>query len=173
MTSLQEASRCSSCRSAGETITVGIFSFYIAGSASEGPPRRHLIGVATAEPLVINCGWCPDGEHVRVALYRHPFSQSREVIFQDLARVLYQWALQMSSSHGADGGAIGLKCCRATSIGMTMVLATIMAGWRLLRRSVARDHPWLMLLGLVLGIVAGFVSMLRSVKAAERRMKDP
>lgn len=33
--------------------------------------------------------------------------------------------------------------------------------------------PWLMLLGLVLGIIAGFVSMLRSVKAAERRMKDP
>ena len=33
--------------------------------------------------------------------------------------------------------------------------------------------PWLMMLGLVLGIAAGFVSMFRSVKAAERRMKDP
>jgi len=33
--------------------------------------------------------------------------------------------------------------------------------------------PWLMLLGLMFGIAAGFVSMFRAVKAAERRMKDP
>jgi ATP synthase protein I len=60
-----------------------------------------------------------------------------------------------------------------TSIGMTMVLATVLG----LAAGYYGDRwlgtaPWLMLLGLVLGIVAGFVSMLRSVKAAERRMKD-
>jgi len=61
-----------------------------------------------------------------------------------------------------------------TSIGMSMVLSTIigMAGGYYADRWLGTT-PWLMLLGLVLGIVAGFVSMLRSVKAAERRMKDP
>jgi len=55
-----------------------------------------------------------------------------------------------------------------------MVLSTIigMAGGYYADRWLGTT-PWLMLLGLVLGIVAGFVSMLRSVKAAERRMKDP
>jgi ATP synthase protein I len=61
-----------------------------------------------------------------------------------------------------------------TSIGMAMVLATILglaAGYYADRW--LGTSPWLMLLGLVLGIIAGFVSMFRSVKAAERRMKDP
>jgi ATP synthase protein I len=33
--------------------------------------------------------------------------------------------------------------------------------------------PWLMLLGLALGIAAGFVSLFRTARAAERRMNDP
>ena len=60
-----------------------------------------------------------------------------------------------------------------TSIGMTMVLATVLglAGGYYADRWLG-TAPWLMLLGLGLGIAAGFVSMIRSVKAAERRMKD-
>jgi len=61
-----------------------------------------------------------------------------------------------------------------TSIGMTMVLSTIigMAAGYYADRWLGTS-PWLMLLGLVFGIAAGFVSMFRAVKAAERRMKDP
>jgi ATP synthase protein I len=61
-----------------------------------------------------------------------------------------------------------------TSIGMTMVLATIIglaAGYYADRW--LGTSPWLILLGLALGIAAGFVSLFRSVKAAERRMHDP
>ena len=60
-----------------------------------------------------------------------------------------------------------------TSIGMTMVLATVLglAGGYYADRWLG-TAPWLLLLGLGLGIAAGFVSMLRSVKAAERRMRD-
>ncbi len=58
-----------------------------------------------------------------------------------------------------------------SSIGITLVLATVIG--------VATGHyadqwlgtsPWLLLLGLAFGIAAGFVSMYRSVKAAERKM---
>ena len=61
-----------------------------------------------------------------------------------------------------------------TSIGMTMVLATIigLAGGYYADRWLGTS-PWLMLVGLVFGIAAGFVSLFRAVKAAERRMKDP
>jgi len=61
-----------------------------------------------------------------------------------------------------------------TSIGMTMVLATVLglAGGYYLDRWLG-TNPWLMLVGLGLGIAAGFVSLFRTVKAAERRMKDP
>lgn len=61
-----------------------------------------------------------------------------------------------------------------TSIGMTMVLSTIigMAAGYYADRWLGTS-PWLMLLGLMFGIAAGFVSMFRAVKAAERRMKDP
>jgi ATP synthase protein I len=60
-----------------------------------------------------------------------------------------------------------------SSIGITLVLATVIG--------VAAGHyadqwlgtsPWLLLLGLAFGIAAGFVSMYRSVKAAERKMHD-
>jgi ABC-type Fe3+ transport system permease subunit len=56
MTSLQEASAVLFLSLGGwETMTVGIFSFYIAGSASEAAALGViLIGVATASLLVIN-----------------------------------------------------------------------------------------------------------------------
>ena len=61
-----------------------------------------------------------------------------------------------------------------SSIGMTMVLCTVIGlaggyfGDRWLQTS-----PWLTLGGLLLGIVAGFVSLFRSVKNAERELDDP
>ncbi len=61
-----------------------------------------------------------------------------------------------------------------TSIGMTMVLSTVigLVGGHYADRWLGTS-PWLMLLGLVFGIAAGFVSLFRAVKAAERRMNDP
>jgi ATP synthase protein I len=61
-----------------------------------------------------------------------------------------------------------------TSIGMTMVLSTVigLAGGYYADRWLGTS-PWLMLFGLALGIAAGFVSLFRSVRSAERRMKDP
>ena len=61
-----------------------------------------------------------------------------------------------------------------TSIGMTMVASTVIGlaagyyGDRWLGTS-----PWLLLVGLLLGIVAGFVNLFRSVKAAERKLDGP
>ena len=58
-----------------------------------------------------------------------------------------------------------------SSIGMTLVLATVigMAAGYYADRWLGTS-PWLLLLGLAFGIAAGFVSMYRSVKAAERKM---
>ena len=59
------------------------------------------------------------------------------------------------------------------SIGMTMVASTVIGlaagyyGDRWLGTS-----PWLMLVGLLFGIAAGFVNLFRSVKAAERTLDD-
>jgi len=58
-----------------------------------------------------------------------------------------------------------------TSIGMTMVLCTVIglgAGYWVDRW--LGTSPWLMLAGLLLGIAAGFVNLFRSAKTAERRM---
>jgi ATP synthase protein I len=55
------------------------------------------------------------------------------------------------------------------SVGMTMVLATVIGlagGWWLDRW--LGTGPWLMLSGLGLGIAAGFVSLFRTVRDAER-----
>jgi F0F1-type ATP synthase assembly protein I len=60
-----------------------------------------------------------------------------------------------------------------SSIGLTLVVATVIglaAGYwadRWLGTS-----PWLMLIGLGLGIAAGFVNLFRSVKRAERELDD-
>jgi ATP synthase protein I len=61
-----------------------------------------------------------------------------------------------------------------SSIGMTMVLATVIglaAGYYADRWLGTK--PWLTLLGLGLGIVAAFVSLFRAAKSAERQLDDP
>jgi ATP synthase protein I len=59
------------------------------------------------------------------------------------------------------------------SIGMTMVLATVigLVGGYYADRWLG-TFPILMLVGLVFGIAAGFVSLFRTVKDAERDMRD-
>ena len=60
-----------------------------------------------------------------------------------------------------------------SSIGMTLVLATVIglaAGYGLDR--LLGTSPWLVMIGLGLGIVAGFVNFFRSVKRAERNADD-
>ena len=60
-----------------------------------------------------------------------------------------------------------------SSIGMTMVLATVIGlaggyvvdGW-------LGTSPWLTMIGLGFGIAAGFVNLFRSVRAAEREFDD-
>ena len=59
-----------------------------------------------------------------------------------------------------------------STVGITLVLATVIglaAGYYADRW--LGTSPWLTMLGLGLGIAAGFVSLFRSVKAAERKMK--
>ncbi len=60
------------------------------------------------------------------------------------------------------------------SIGMAMVLATVLglAGGYYADRWLG-TAPWLTLIGLGLGIAAGFLTLFRSVKDAERKMDDP
>lgn len=58
-------------------------------------------------------------------------------------------------------------------IGMAMVLATVIglgAGYYADRW--LGSSPWLTLIGLVLGIAAGFVTLFRAVRAAERNLRD-
>jgi ATP synthase protein I len=59
------------------------------------------------------------------------------------------------------------------SIGMAMVVATVIglgAGYYADRW--LGTSPWLTLAGLGLGIAAGFVTLFRSVKAAERKLDN-
>ncbi len=71
------------------------------------------------------------------------------------------------------GGPAWRSVGELASIGMTMVLATVIglvAGYfadRWLGTS-----PWLTLIGLGLGIAAGFVSLFRAVREAERDFDD-
>lgn len=60
-----------------------------------------------------------------------------------------------------------------STIGMTMVLATFigLAGGYFADRWLG-TKPWLTLIGLGLGIAAGFVSFFRSVRTAERKLDD-
>ena len=60
-----------------------------------------------------------------------------------------------------------------SSIGMTLVLATVigLAGGYFLDRWLGTS-PWLILIGLGLGIAAGFVNLFRSVKRAEKDADD-
>jgi len=60
-----------------------------------------------------------------------------------------------------------------STVGLTLVVATVLglaggyylAGW-------LGTSPWLTLIGLLLGIAAGFVNLFRSVKRAERNIDD-
>ena len=56
-----------------------------------------------------------------------------------------------------------------SSIGMTLVLATVigLAIGYFLDRALGTS-PWLIMIGLGLGIAAGFVNLFRSVKRAEK-----
>ena len=61
-----------------------------------------------------------------------------------------------------------------SSIGMALVVATVigLGGGYYLDRWLGTT-PWLTLVGLGLGIAAGFVNLFRSVKRAERDFDDP
>ncbi|HUF91376.1 MAG TPA: AtpZ/AtpI family protein [Candidatus Limnocylindria bacterium] len=61
-----------------------------------------------------------------------------------------------------------------SAVGMTLVMSTIvgLAGGYFADMWLG-TKPWLTLIGLVLGIVAGFVNLFRSVKKAERELDDP
>jgi ATP synthase protein I len=60
-----------------------------------------------------------------------------------------------------------------STIGITLVVATVigLAGGYYLDRWLGTS-PWLTLVGLLLGIAAGFVNLFRSVKRAERDIDD-
>jgi ATP synthase protein I len=60
-----------------------------------------------------------------------------------------------------------------SSIGLTLVVATVIGlvgGYY--ADTWLGTSPWLLLLGLGLGIAAGFVNLFRSVKRAERELDD-
>jgi F0F1-type ATP synthase assembly protein I len=75
----------------------------------------------------------------------------------------------------SDGPGAWKGLAELSSIGMTMVLATVigLAGGYVLDRWLVWTSPWLTLIGLGLGIAAGFVNLFRSVRAAERELDDP
>ena len=61
-----------------------------------------------------------------------------------------------------------------SSIGMTLVLATVigLAGGYFADQWLG-TKPWLMLIGLGLGIAAGFVNLFRATRISERERDDP
>ena len=60
-----------------------------------------------------------------------------------------------------------------SAVGITLVLATVigLAGGYYLDRWLGAS-PWLTLIGLGLGIAAGFVNLFRTVNRAERKIDD-
>ena len=60
-----------------------------------------------------------------------------------------------------------------SSLGVAMVAATIIGlGGGYYADRWLGTSPWLMLVGLLFGIAAGFVNLFRSVKAAERTLDE-
>ena len=61
-----------------------------------------------------------------------------------------------------------------SSIGLTLVISTVLGlvGGYYVDRWLGTT-PWLLLIGLVLGIAAGFVNLFRSVSRAEHDLDDP
>lgn len=72
------------------------------------------------------------------------------------------------------GGEPGFRSIgELASIGMAMVLATVLGlGVGYYADRWLGTSPWLTMIGLGLGIAAGFVTLFRSVKAAERDLDD-
>ena len=60
-----------------------------------------------------------------------------------------------------------------SSVGLALVIATVigLAGGYYADRLLGTS-PWLLLLGLALGIAAGFVNLFRSVNRADRELDD-
>ncbi len=60
-----------------------------------------------------------------------------------------------------------------SQVGLTLVISTVigLTGGYYLDRWLGTS-PWLILIGLGLGVAAGFVSLFRSVKSAERKLDD-
>jgi ATP synthase protein I len=60
-----------------------------------------------------------------------------------------------------------------STVGLTLVVCTVigLAGGYYLDRWLGTS-PWLVLIGLLFGIVAGFINFFRSVKRAERDIDD-
>jgi ATP synthase protein I len=60
-----------------------------------------------------------------------------------------------------------------STIGLALVIATVigLAGGYYLDRWLGTS-PWLTLIGLMLGIAAGFVNLFRAVKRAEKNVDD-
>jgi ATP synthase protein I len=60
-----------------------------------------------------------------------------------------------------------------SSVGLALVIATVigLVGGYYADRLLGTS-PWLLLLGLTLGIVAGFVNLFRSVNRADRELDD-
>jgi len=59
-----------------------------------------------------------------------------------------------------------------SSIGVTLVVTTVIGSSPATTRTGGSAQPWLLLLGLGFGIAAGFVNLFRSVKRAERELDD-
>lgn len=60
-----------------------------------------------------------------------------------------------------------------SQVGLTLVISTVigLTGGYYLDRWLGTS-PWLILIGLGLGVAAGFVSLFRSVKSAEQKLDD-
>lgn len=75
---------------------------------------------------------------------------------------------------GPDGSKQLKAFARIGAVGIELALSTIVGllGGQWLDRQLSTD-PWLSLVGLILGVVAGFLSLYRALKANQRRSSPP